>query len=55
MQFVSYNIQYCKGSDGRVDPARIAREVSGADVIALQEVDRFWPHTGMVDQVAEPR
>lgn len=51
MRFVSYNIQYCKGRDGEVDPARIAREVSGADIIALQEVDRFWPHTGMIDQV----
>lgn len=51
MQFVSYNIQYGKGQDGQVDLERIAREVAGADVIALQEVDRFWPHTGMLDQV----
>ncbi len=52
MQFVSYNIQYGKGSDGVVDLARIAAEVTGADIIALQEVDRYWPHTGMIDQVA---
>ena len=51
MQFVSYNIQYGKGQDGLVDLERIAREVAGADIIALQEVDRFWPHTGMLDQV----
>lgn len=51
MQFVSYNIQYCKGQDDQVSPERIAAEVHGADVIALQEVDRFWPHTGMIDQV----
>lgn len=52
MRFVSYNIQYGKGQDGAVDLARIAREVAGADIIALQEVDRHWPHTGMIDQVA---
>ena len=27
--------------------------VRGADVIALQEVDRFWRRTGMIDQPAE--
>lgn len=52
MQFVSYNIQYGTGRDGRVDLARIAQAVSGADVIALQEVERFSRRTGMVDQPA---
>lgn len=52
MQFVSYNIQYGTGRDGRVDLARIAHAVSGADVIALQEVERFSQRTGMVDQPA---
>lgn len=52
-RLVTYNIQYGKGQDGEVNLARIADEVRGADVIALQEVDRFWPYTGMVDQVAE--
>ncbi len=51
MQFVSYNVQYGKGRDGQIDLTRIAQEVAGADLIALQEVDRYWPHTGMVDQV----
>ncbi len=51
MKCVTYNIQYGKGRDGRVDLSRIADEVSGADLIALQEVDRFWPRTGNVDQV----
>ena len=45
MKFVTYNIQYCKGQDGQVDPERIAKEVAGADIIALQEVERFWPRT----------
>src|SRR5262249_55855258 len=50
MLFASYNIQYGTGRDGRVDLARIARAVESADVIALQEVERFTQRTGMVDQ-----
>ena len=49
MNLVTYNIQYGLGADGRYDLARIAGEVAGADVIALQEVDRFWQRSGMVD------
>ncbi len=51
MKFVTYNIQYGTGRDGKVDLSRIIDEVTGADVIALQEVERFWPRTGNVDQV----
>ncbi|MES2960258.1 MAG: endonuclease/exonuclease/phosphatase family protein [Pseudomonadota bacterium] len=43
MKLLSWNVQWCRGVDGRVDPARIAREVRGmadADVICLQEVAR---------------
>lgn len=52
MRCVSYNIQYGKGADGRYDLARIAGEVADADIIALQEVDRFWARSGMVDAPA---
>ena len=45
MKFVSYNIQYGTGKDGRIDLSRIAAEVGDADVIALQEVDRFNSET----------
>ena len=51
-KLVSYNIQYGKGRDGRIDLDRIVREVAGADVVAMQEVDRFWNRSGMTDQVA---
>jgi endonuclease/exonuclease/phosphatase family metal-dependent hydrolase len=51
MKCVTYNIQYCTGLDGKVDQSRIIEEVSGADVIALQEVERFWPRSGNIDQV----
>ncbi|MCM2294348.1 endonuclease/exonuclease/phosphatase family protein [Allorhizobium sp. BGMRC 0089] len=40
MRFVSYNIQYGFGLDRRFDPERIAANLEGADVIALQEVTR---------------
>ena len=38
MRFVTYNIQYSKGRDGRFDLGRIADAVRAADVICLQEV-----------------
>ena len=50
MKIVTYNIQYGRGRDGRFDLDRIADAVSGADVIALQEVERFWSRSGGVDQ-----
>ncbi len=50
MKIVTCNIQYGRGRDGRFDLDRIADMVSGADVIALQEVERFWSRSGDVDQ-----
>ncbi|MDX1433900.1 MAG: endonuclease/exonuclease/phosphatase family protein [Gammaproteobacteria bacterium] len=52
MKLVTYNIQYGRGRDGRFDLERIAAAVAGADVIALQEVERFWQRSGMEDQPA---
>lgn len=52
MKCVSYNIQYGLGADGVYDLPRIAAEVADADIIALQEVDRFWARSGMVDSPA---
>jgi endonuclease/exonuclease/phosphatase family metal-dependent hydrolase len=53
MRLVSYNIQYSLGKDGRFDIARIADAVRGADVIALQEIERFYKRSGFLDQPAE--
>ncbi|CDX11050.1 Endonuclease/exonuclease/phosphatase [Mesorhizobium sp. ORS 3324] len=50
MKLVSYNIQYGYGSDGRYDLARAARLVDGADIIALQEVERHWQRSNGDDQ-----
>ncbi|HMA90379.1 MAG TPA: endonuclease/exonuclease/phosphatase family protein [Burkholderiales bacterium] len=41
MKLLSWNVQWCRGVDGRVDPARIAREakrLADPDVLCLQEV-----------------
>lgn len=53
MILITYNIQYGRGKDQRFDLERIAGEVSGADVIALQEVERFWTRSGNADQPRE--
>jgi len=50
MKLVSYNIQYGFGGDGRYDLARCAKVVAGADIIALQEVERHWQRTNEDDQ-----
>lgn len=45
MKILSWNIQSCRGADGRVDPPRIVQEiarVANADVICLQEVSRHF-------------
>ncbi len=47
----TYNIQWGKGRDGVVDLGRIARTVSAADVIGLQEVERNWREMVHADQV----
>lgn len=53
IRFVTYNTQFCTGLDGRTDIDRIVSEIEGADVIALQEVDRHWARTGYLDQAEE--
>jgi endonuclease/exonuclease/phosphatase family metal-dependent hydrolase len=52
MNLVTYNIQFGRGRDRQYDLARIAGEVRGADIIALQEVDRHWQRSGCVDSPA---
>jgi endonuclease/exonuclease/phosphatase family metal-dependent hydrolase len=43
MRSISWNVQWCRGMDGRVDPKRIAaeaRRLADPDVICLQELAR---------------
>lgn len=53
MKIVTYNIQFGLGKDGQIDLDRIAGEVAGADIIALQEIDRNWQRSGKVDQASQ--
>lgn len=50
---LTYNIHHGAGVDGKLDLERIAGVIdrSGADLIALQEVDRIVKRTGNVDQL----
>ncbi len=50
MKIVSYNIRFGLGTDHRIDLKRIAETVRDADIIGLQEVERFWKRGGMLDQ-----
>jgi len=50
MKIVSYNIQFGLGKDSTFDLERIANEIDGADIIALQEVERYWLRSGNIDQ-----
>ncbi|TXL64621.1 endonuclease/exonuclease/phosphatase family protein [Zeimonas arvi] len=46
MKLITWNIQWCRGVDGRVDPARIvehARALADFDVLCLQEVAANFP------------
>lgn len=43
---MTWNVQWCRGADGRVDPARIAaeaRRIGDPDVLCLQEVAANFP------------
>jgi endonuclease/exonuclease/phosphatase family metal-dependent hydrolase len=42
MKIVSYNIHYAIGKDERYDLERVVNAVEGADIIALQEVERHY-------------
>ncbi len=50
IKLVAYNIRFGLGLDQRVDLGRIAETVRDADIIGLQEVERFWKRSGMSDQ-----
>jgi len=46
MKLITWNVQWCRGVDGRVDPARIAkhaRALADFDVLCLQEIAVNYP------------
>lgn len=57
LRVLTYNTHHGEGVDGKLDLGRIAAVMtgSGADVVAVQEVDVATGRTGRVDQAAEYR
>jgi endonuclease/exonuclease/phosphatase family metal-dependent hydrolase len=46
MKLITWNVQWCRGMDGRVDPSRIvaeARRLADFDVLCLQEIADNFP------------
>lgn len=54
-RILTYNVHRCRGGDGRLSPARIAKVIASCepDIVALQEVDVGRRRTGGVDQAGE--
>ncbi|BBK36965.1 endonuclease [Allostella sp. ATCC 35155] len=54
-RILTYNVHRCRGADGRLSPARIARVIAehAPDIVALQEVDVGRRRSGGVDQAGE--
>jgi endonuclease/exonuclease/phosphatase family metal-dependent hydrolase len=52
LKILTYNVHSCIGTDRRIDPTRIADVIAetGADIIALQELDVGRKRTGGIDQ-----
>ncbi|MFK0332015.1 endonuclease/exonuclease/phosphatase family protein [Rhizobium sp. NPDC090275] len=52
LRILTYNVHSCIGTDRQLDPNRIADVIaqSGADIIALQELDVGRKRTGGIDQ-----
>jgi endonuclease/exonuclease/phosphatase family metal-dependent hydrolase len=56
MKLISWNLQWARGADGMVDPARIvqaARELADFDVLCLQEVAAGFPDPGLAGSSGE--
>src|SRR5205807_10153165 len=46
MKLITWNVQWCRGVDGKVDPARIVRHakaIADFDVLCLQEIATNYP------------
>lgn len=55
LRVLTYNTHHGEGMDGKVDLPRLAKVIlsSGADVVALQELDKDTQRTGRVNQAME--
>ncbi len=56
MKLITWNVQWCCGVDGKVDPARIvteAKRLADFDVLCLQEIADNFPHPRLAGSAGE--
>ena len=55
LKVATFNVHHCAGLDGRIDIPRTAQVIreTGAEIVALQELDRGMKRSGAVDQPSE--
>ena len=56
MKLITWNVQWCRGVDGRVDPKRIvaeARSLADFDVLCLQEIADNFPDPRLAGNIDE--
>ena len=56
MILITWNVQWCRGVDGRVDPARIvaeAKKLADFDVLCLQEIADNFPDPRLAGSAGE--
>lgn len=56
MILMTWNVQWCRGVDGRVDPARIiaeAKKLADFDILCLQEIADNFPHPRLAGSAGE--
>jgi endonuclease/exonuclease/phosphatase family metal-dependent hydrolase len=56
MKLITWNVQWCRGVDGRVDPARVvtqAKRLADFDVLCVQEVADNFPHPRLAGSAGE--
>jgi len=56
MKLITWNVQWCCGVDGRVDPARIvteAKRLADFDVLCVQEIADNFPHPRLAGSAGE--
>jgi len=56
MKLITWNVQWCCGVDGKVDPARIVTEAkrqADFDVLCLQEIADNYPHPRLAGSAGE--
>jgi len=57
MKLITWNVQWCRGVDERVDPARIiaeAQRLADFDVLCLQEIADNYPDPRLGAKTAAP-